>query len=64
VSTDDLNWRKSSFSGGGNCIEVADLPDGSRGVRDTKDNESGLVLRFTSAEWQAFVAGVKDGQFD
>jgi Domain of unknown function (DUF397) len=33
-------------------------------VRDTKDNESGLVLWFTSAEWQAFVAGVKDGQFD
>jgi hypothetical protein len=64
VSTDDLNWRKSSFSGGGNCIEVADLPDGSRGVRDSKDNESGPVLRFTSAEWQAFVAGVKDGQFD
>jgi Domain of unknown function (DUF397) len=32
-------WRKSSYSSdqGGNCGEVADLPDGGRGVRDSKD---------------------------
>jgi hypothetical protein len=59
-------WRKSSYSanGGGGCVEVADLPDGGRLVRDTKDNGAGPVLRFTAGEWQAFVLGVKDGEFD
>jgi hypothetical protein len=32
-------------------------------VRDSKDH-SGPVLVFTASEWRAFVAGVKDGQFD
>jgi hypothetical protein len=32
-------------------------------MRDTKDPD-GPVLAFTAAEWEAFVAGVKDGEFD
>jgi hypothetical protein len=61
----DVRWRTSSYTNGngGACVEVADLPDGGRLVRDTKDHGAGPVLRFTSAEWQAFVAGVKDGEF-
>lgn len=61
-----LSWRKSSYSNGtgGACVEVADLPDGGRLVRDTKDKGDGPILRFTAAEWQAFVLGVKDGEFD
>jgi hypothetical protein len=61
-----LNWRKSSYSNGsgGECVQVADLPDGGRLVRDTKDHGRGPILRFTPAEWRAFVAGVKDGEFD
>jgi hypothetical protein len=31
-------------------------------VRDSKDR-SGPVLAFTPAEWEAFTAAVKDGQF-
>lgn len=58
-------WRKSSRSNGngGECVEVADLPDGSRAVRDSKDR-SGPTLLFTPAEWRAFVEGVKLGEFD
>jgi hypothetical protein len=58
-------WRKSSRSNGngGECVEVADLPDGSRAVRDSKHRE-GPTLLFTPAEWQAFVDGVKQGEFD
>jgi hypothetical protein len=58
-------WRKSSRSNGngGDCVEVADLPDGSRAVRDSKDR-SGPSLLFTPAEWRAFVEGVKLGEFD
>ena len=61
--TDD-QFKTSSFSGGdaGTCVEVA-LTAGAVGVRDSK-NPSGAVLSFTSAEWHAFVAGVKQGEFD
>ena len=57
-------WRKSSYSGGngGNCVEVAALPSGAMAVRDSKD-PGGPVLRFTAAEWSAFVAGARDGEF-
>lgn len=61
-----LTWRKSTRSdgNGGSCVEVADLPGGGAAVRDTKDKGSGPVLWFTAAEWDAFVGGVKDGEFD
>jgi len=60
-----LVWRKSSHSGGtgGNCVEVAVLPDGGRAIRDSKD-PAGLALRFSAAEWSAFVAGARDGEFE
>jgi Domain of unknown function (DUF397) len=62
---DRLQWRKSSFSGGngGACVEVAELRSGGRAVRDSK-NPGGARLAFTADEWRAFVAGVKDGEFD
>jgi len=58
-------WRKSTFSSmNGSCVEVGRLlPDGI-GVRDTKDNGSGPILIFTDSEWNAFIAGAKEGQFD
>jgi hypothetical protein len=66
VAHDLINavWRKSSRSGGqGNCVEVAVLGDGAVAVRDSKD-PSGAVLVFTPAEWDAFIGGAKDGEFD
>jgi hypothetical protein len=57
-------WIKSSLSfSNGNCVEVASLPDGEIGVRDSKHPE-GAVLRFTSDEWDAFLGGVRNGEFD
>jgi Domain of unknown function (DUF397) len=32
-------------------------------VRDSKDR-SGPVLQFTRREWEAFLAGVRHGEFD
>jgi len=61
-----LRWRKSSRSNGtgGDCVEVADLDDGSRAVRDTKHHGNGPVLVFTPNEWAAFIYGAKLGEFD
>jgi hypothetical protein len=57
-------WVKSSLSfSNGNCVEVADLSDGGIGVRNSRDPE-GSVLRFTSDEWEAFLGGVRIGEFD
>lgn len=60
----ELSWVKSSLSfANGNCLEVASLPDGGIGIRDSKDRE-GAILRFTPGEWDAFLGGVRNGEFD
>lgn len=92
-----IEFRKSSYCGGGNCVEVGfavsshctndgcvevgfvkSSHSGAAGhcvevdrtsaapevlVRDTKDR-SIPPMRYTADEWEAFVAGVKDGEFD
>jgi hypothetical protein len=57
-------WRKSTRSGPftDNCVEVA-FVSGVVAVRDSKD-PAGPALVFTAAEWDAFVGGAKDGEFD
>jgi hypothetical protein len=63
MGDDELRWFTSSFSGGNsaNCVEVAFLP-GAVAVRDTKDR--GLPLhRYAAADWSAFLAGVRAGEF-
>ena len=58
------SWIKSSLSfANGNCVEVADLPDGTVGIRNSRDSD-GPALRFTSDEWVAFLAGARRGEFD
>ena len=55
----DAPWVKSSFSfANGNCVEVAELPGDSVGIRDSRD-PGGPVLRFTRAEWAAFLGGAR-----
>ncbi|QIS22017.1 DUF397 domain-containing protein [Nocardia terpenica] len=57
-------WFKSSHSGGGNeCVEIAWLPTGHVGVRDSK-NSTAPALVFTSAEWDAFTTAMRDGEFN
>lgn len=63
----ELEWIKSVASGsqGDNCVEVAFPPIGDIKVlvRDSK-NPTGAALGFTGAEWDAFLDGVKKGEFD
>lgn len=57
-------WRKSTRSSPScdNCVEVA-FVGGAIAVRDSKNREGGTLV-FTPGEWDAFVAGTKDGEFD
>jgi Domain of unknown function (DUF397) len=57
-------WMKSARSSGNcdNCVEVA-FVDGAIAVRDSK-NPTGPALLYTRDEWDAFIGGVKDGEFD
>lgn len=59
----EYGWYKSSYacSNGASCVEVrpGDLVE----VRNSRFPSAGM-LSFTHAEWRAFVAGVKAGEFD
>lgn len=59
-----LHYRKSTLSGpNDNCVEVAELPDGGRAVRNSKRPDAGAVT-FNPDEWNAFIGGVKANEFD
>jgi hypothetical protein len=57
----EVGFRRSSFCGNGACVEVDVQPDAVL-VRDSKDRD-GAVLTFTADEWSAFVQGVEAGEF-
>ena len=63
---DELEFRKSTFSGSqcAQCVEVGFVDNGARQVmvRDSK-HRGGPVLEFTQSEWDAFVKGVRAGEF-
>jgi hypothetical protein len=43
-------------------VEIAHLPGGAVAMRSSLDPDT--VLRYTEAEWRAFVLGARDGEFD
>jgi hypothetical protein len=56
-------WRKSSRSGGnngtgGDCVEVAALPDAQIAVRDSKNPAQQPIL-FTAAAMRTFITSLR-----
>jgi Domain of unknown function (DUF397) len=62
VDPSRASWRKATRSGVNGCVEVG-LVDDQIAVRDSKDRE-GPVLMFTAPEWEAFLGGARDGEFE
>lgn len=58
-----LPWRRSSFCGGGTCVEAAPMGDGRVMLRDSKKPDGGAHV-FDADEWSAFLRGVRAGEFD
>ena len=57
-----VEWHRFSNSQG-NCVEMAKLPNGQIGVRQSTDAD-GPVLVYTKSEIAAFVAAAKAGKVD
>ncbi|MFI0769250.1 DUF397 domain-containing protein [Streptomyces sp. NPDC021218] len=60
----DANWIKSRKStANGQCVELAALPEGKIAMRNSTD-PGGPALIFKASEIDAFLDGVKNGEFD
>ena len=62
TESSDLEWHRSTYCSTGTCVEAA-LSDGNVILRDSK-KKNGPTLMFQPLEWQAFVNGVRSGEFD
>ena len=64
IDLSNAQWTKTKHGGSesDNSVEVA-FVGSAIAVRDAK-NPDGPALIFTAAEWDAFLGGAKDGEFD
>lgn len=60
-------WHISTKSdnGGASCVEAGPLNDGSERVAVRHSHHpDGPVIIYTRAEWEAFLGGAREGEFD
>lgn len=62
VSDSDFVKATGTSPGCDWCVEVARKRQGVA-FRDSKNHAAGTIF-FTNNEWQAFINGVKDGEFE
>ncbi|MEV6973429.1 DUF397 domain-containing protein [Kitasatospora sp. NPDC093806] len=59
----DTDWQKAAPGGEGeNALEIRTF-NGMVEIRDP-NNPDGIIVRTTPRKWEAFVLGVKAGEFD
>jgi len=64
--TPDLSnarWVRSRACSSDGCVEVAHLGSSGVAIRDSKNAHIAAHV-FESTEWAAFIAGVKNSEFD
>jgi hypothetical protein len=61
-----MNWARSSLCSADqpSCVEVASVAPDTVLVRDSKSQDQANVQIYSRAEWSAFLAGVRLGDFD
>lgn len=59
----EIGWTKAAASAQSDCVQVAGGPGRLILIRHSRDPD-GPCLAFTEAEFRAFVAGCKGGEFD
>ncbi|NKY51409.1 DUF397 domain-containing protein [Nocardia vermiculata] len=63
IDLSTAKWFTSTrTSGGKDCVEVAFLPGGHVGVRDSKDR-TGPALVFAPGEWDSFTSVISKSGF-
>ncbi|MGI9000411.1 MAG: DUF397 domain-containing protein [Pseudonocardia sp.] len=63
----NVSWHISSRSqsNGGGCVEAGPLHDGTGRIAVRHSHHpDGTAIIYTRAEWDAFTAGVRLGEFD
>ncbi len=58
-----LTWRRSTFSGGTNCVEVA-TAEGAVYIRDSKSPDDGQVIATSRSSWQALLSSIRAGELN
>jgi predicted secreted Zn-dependent protease len=58
----NLSWRVARHCDGGACVRVA--PAGEMILLGDSKNPDGPILSYTRTEWEAFITGIKRGEFD
>jgi len=59
----DVAWITSRACNNSACVQVAHLAGGLVALRDSKDVSKPAHV-FDGGEWAAFLAGVKNGEFE
>jgi Domain of unknown function (DUF397) len=58
-----VTWLTSRACNNSACVQVAHLAGGMVALRDSKDISKPAHV-FDSGEWEAFLSGVRNGEFD
>lgn len=66
IDLSNAAWQRAAGSEEleGPHLEIAFVQDGYVAMRSSERPEDDQTLIFTPAEWEAFVLGAKDGEFD
>jgi hypothetical protein len=59
---ESLSWRRSTYSAGTNCVEVAIAKEVVL-VRDSRSLDNGQVLTASLSSWQAFLNKIREQEF-